>query len=58
MNTPIRVAIAFSGLVLLGLLPWIWQAYPILAYILLIPIPIWAIWLMVMYLRWARRLGR
>ena len=58
MNDRLKVVIAVAGVILLGLLPWIWEMYPIVAYLMVVPISLWAVWLMVEYLRWARRLGK
>jgi hypothetical protein len=58
MKVAWRAGIAVAGVVLLGVLPWIWQEEPVVAYLLLLPLAVWAVWLMVEYLRWARRLGR
>ena len=58
MNDRLKVVIAVAGVILLGLLPWIWEFNAVVAYVLLLPLAVWTVWLMVEYLRWARRLGK
>jgi hypothetical protein len=53
-----KVVIAGLGVILVALLPWIWEVHPVVAYLLLLPVLVWAVWLMVEYLQWARRLGK
>jgi hypothetical protein len=53
-----KIGIAVVGVILVALLPWIWEVHPVVAYLLLLPLSVWAIWLMVEYLHWAERLGK
>jgi len=53
-----RLALALAGLLVIGILPWIWQLHPWLGASLLIPIIPWCIWLIFEYLHWARGLGK
>ncbi len=58
MSNRWKIVIAGAGVILVGLLPWIWEWHPVVAYLLLLPVLVWAIWLMSVYLEWARGLGK
>jgi hypothetical protein len=42
----------------IAVLPWLWRASHALASICALAISVWCVWLMVLYLKWARRLGQ
>jgi hypothetical protein len=54
----LRIMLAVLGLILLTTLPWIWQWKPILLLPCALILIAWCVWLVLMYLNWARQLRK
>ena len=52
------IAISVLALAVLGALPWILRWSQLAGWGCLAAVFAWSVWLMVLYLKWARRLGR
>ncbi len=58
MNTATRWTLGLLGLLVLLVSPWAWQANPAWLFIIVPALAVWAFWLMLEYLRWAKSLGK
>jgi hypothetical protein len=58
MNKGFRLALGILGLMLVAGSPYLWFVKPELLWITCPLILIWAFWLMIEYLRWAKTLGK
>jgi hypothetical protein len=58
MRRRLKAMLAFAGLPLIAVAPWLWMSGPRLLLAVVPLIAIWAVWLVIEYLRWARTLGR
>jgi Flp pilus assembly protein TadB len=58
MAMPLKILISLLLLAALAAGPWLWQLNPLWVALVVPLAGAWAIWLVVEYLRWARRLGQ
>jgi hypothetical protein len=58
MNNGVKVALGLLGMLLVAITPYLWFVKPMLLWIACPLICIWAFWLMMEYLRWAKTLGK
>jgi hypothetical protein len=58
MNTALKWVFGILGTLLLAASPYLWNVSTLLFALAVILVCIWAFWLMMEYLRWARTLGR
>ena len=56
MTNGVRWAIAFAGLPLAGVTPFLWWWSRPLLWVACVLLLVWSVWLVVEYLRWARTL--
>lgn len=54
----VQILISLLCLALVTASPWLWQANPLWVAVLMPVVAVWSIWLVVVYLKWARGLGR
>jgi hypothetical protein len=57
MNNVLKVVLGILGLILLAITPYFWFVNPTLLWIACPLLCVWAFWLMMEYLRWARSLS-
>jgi protein-S-isoprenylcysteine O-methyltransferase Ste14 len=58
VNKHVILIVSLLALVTVGALPWLWRWSPAAAWLFALAIGVWCVWLMVLYLKWARALGR
>jgi hypothetical protein len=58
MNKALRWVFGIMGLVLVGVTPHLWFINPDLLWIAIPLLCMWAFWLMLEYLSWAKTMGR
>jgi hypothetical protein len=58
MVNAVKWAIGAAGLLLFGATPYLWFYKPALLFVACPLVLVWAVWLMLEYLQWAKTLGK
>jgi hypothetical protein len=58
MNPAMKWILGVLGLLLLMASPYVWKANPVVLWVIIPLLCVWAFWLMMEYLRWAKSLGK
>jgi glucan phosphoethanolaminetransferase (alkaline phosphatase superfamily) len=57
VNKRVILFVSLLALATVGALPWLWRWSPAVVWLCALVISAWCVWLMVLYLKWARTLG-